>query len=330
VNLSLYQILTTGRIRTEVETSDQVRFQLPSLVLTLPIRRGLVFGIGYWSRFEGRGDVSIPQELEGGLQPYARYKRRLSLFTVPLTIAWRPLRWLSVAGELQVDRGSIKDEVANEFVEARYRTVFSNRDRYYRGISFGASMLMEAHPRVLIGGVFYSAIDYRFEDQYTYSNSEFDSLASGEFTLPPAWGIGVALGITGRWWLSSAYFSREAPEPSGFTYLDGQLTDEYLFSVGLERRAVPSGGLLSRVSLMLGYYENRWHLQFPEGSDVVGRFVTLGLRFPMPGGPGAIDLSIELGQIGSMDDNIVDERMAKFGLGLGLSEIWGRREEEKH
>jgi hypothetical protein len=116
---------------------------------------------------------------------------------------------------------------------------------------------------------------------------------------------------------------REAPDPVGFRQLS--LRDERLIAFGIERQRAANGGFLSRIPLRFGYCEDQWHLEFPTGEGVTARFVTFGTGLSFPGAPGGIDLSLEFGQVGSIDDNGIDERVMRVGVSLNVSEPWSRR-----
>ncbi|HUV37915.1 MAG TPA: hypothetical protein VMX58_13350 [Patescibacteria group bacterium] len=330
VTFSLFEVTNLSRIRTEEKSASQNRFQLPSIMIAIPLRDGLVFGLGYRTRFQGWGDFSYERDVAGVSNPLDIYKLRSTLFTAPLSLSWRVTDRIRVAGELQIERGSINDELAVYFPEEEYfGSVLSRRDRSFSGTSWSASVLIAVHPRIRIGAVFDDRVSYTVNQDITYSREEFDSSVSYDFELPPAFGAGVALGITDRWWITSNYWAREAPEPAGFSQLEGSLQDERLIAFGLERRRSAAGGFFSRIPLRFGYYENRWHLEFPAGEGVTARFVTLGTGLQVPGGPGSVDISLELGQIGSIDNNGIDERVMRIGVGLNVSEPWSRRKPGK-
>lgn len=82
--------------------------------------------------------------------------------------------------------------------------------------------------------------------------------------------------------------------------------------------------------LRLGYYEDRWHVEIPDGSRVVSRFFSVGSGFGMPGGPGGIDVTLEFGKIGSVSDNAIDEKVFRVGIGMSLTEKWTKRRVERH
>jgi hypothetical protein len=328
VTFSIAEVLELGSARAGDETAELSRFQLPQLMLAVPIRPGLVFSLGYATNFMGKGDFAYPSYVEDVPIHYDVYKHRSSLFTAPLALAWKARDWLNVAAAFELERGMIRNDIDIEFYEQNYSDAESSRSRSFSGESFSVALLARIHPRLYIGGLWDHEVEYEVDESITYTRSEFDTNRLWKTTLPGAFGVGASAGLTGRWWLSAQYWRREAPEPEGFPQLDGSIGEEYLIAVGLERRRISDGGFLSRLPLRLGYCQNRWHLEIPAGEPVISRFFTAGTSFSLPGGPGRIDLSLELGQIGSLDSNGADERMARLGIGFSLSEPWTSREVE--
>jgi hypothetical protein len=215
--------------------------------------------------------------------------------------------------------------VTIDFEEEGYLPSESKRNRIYSGTSWGFYLLITPLSRLSIGAGFDDRIGYDIDQELKFSYEEFNSMSVDEFILPAAYTVGVAAGITERWWVSSTFWNRGAPEPRGFEELDGSLGREWMIAFGLERRGSATGGFFSRRPLRIGYYQNTWHLEIPSGEGISSRFVTLGTGFPMPGGPGTLDISIEFGQIGSIDHNGIDEQVVRCGIGLNVSEVWSRR-----
>lgn len=329
VTFSVYEALGMHGIRSEEENVEQNRFQLPAVMVAVPLGKGFVCSVGYRTRFEGKGDFSLPGSLTDGQAPHVYYKRRSTLFTAPIALAWKAAGRFNIAGELQVERGSIVDDVSVDFEETGYGSADSKRSRHYSGTSWAVSMLLRVHSRVYLGAFLDDRVSYSVKEDFSYSREEFDSSASWEFELPPAYGVGAAVGLTERWWLTSSFWLRESPVPVGFRQFEGSLADEMLLAFGAERGRGETGGFFSRIPLRIGFYENRWHLEFPAGEQVKARFLTLGTGFRLPGGPGNVDLSVEFGQIGSIENNGLDERMIKVGVGINVSETWSRRRERR-
>jgi len=328
VTFSIVEVFEMGNVRAGDETAGLNRFQLPQLVIAVPVRPGLVFSLGYVTSFMGRGDFAYPSYVDEVPIHYEVYKHRSALFTAPLALSWKARDWLNVAASFELERGSIRNEVNIEFYEENYDYAEASRSRSFSGESFSIALLARIHPRLYVGGLWDHEVKYEVDETITYTRSEFDSNRLWKTTLPGAFGVGASAGLAERWWLSAQYWRREAPEPTGFPQLDGSIGEESLIAVGLERRGLGDGGFLHRIPLRLGYCQNRWHLEIPAGEPVTSRFFTAGTSFSLPGGPGRIDFSFELGQIGSLDANGADERMARIGIGFNLSEPWSSREED--
>lgn len=330
VTFSLFEVLSFSRIGYDDIKSDQTRFQMPIVNLAVPLRKGLVFGLGYRTRFEGKADFSYPREFETTPAPNEQYKLNSSLFTTPLILAWRPVSWLRISGELQIERGSIKDEVSVYFDDPLYNSVSSIRTRSFSGTSWALSMLLRAHPRLWIGGSYDEGIEYSVDEQIKHTLSSLNQSSSWDFSLPAAVSAGFGAGMTDRWWITGSYWRREGPEPTGFAQLDGAIGDENLIAFGVERKGSVSGGLFSRIPVRAGFYRNQWHLEFPQGKPVISNFFTLGSGFPLPGGPGDLDFTLEFGKIGSATDNGIDEKVFRLGISMSFSESWTKRKIDRH
>ena len=326
MTFSMVEAVGFSNIQSDDTTAYENRFQLPSVMIGVPLRKGLVLGVGYRTRFEGKADFSLEQPIAGSPTAREIFEHRSSLFTVPLSIAWRATTWARVAGMLQLERGSIKDNSRIDFTATNYQAAESRRERSFSGTSWGVSALVQVHPRLSLGAGMNNSIGYDVDETFTYTRAKLDSVSpQWRFTLPSSWEIGAALGITDRWWLSSHFWQRGAPAPDGFPQLAGSVGDERLISFGIERRPSAAGGFFAKAPLRLGFYEDCWHLEYPAGHPVRSRFVTFGSGFSLPGGPGAIDVSFEFGQIGSTGDNGISERVFRIGFGVSASEEWSTR-----
>ncbi|MCX5752594.1 MAG: hypothetical protein NTW97_02975, partial [Candidatus Krumholzibacteria bacterium] len=325
LTFSLVEILSVTNVRSGSVAAYENRYQLPSVMLGVPVRKGLVLGIGYQTEFIGKGDFSFDSPIDSTATAHETYRHRSGLFDVPLSIAWRPVSWARVAGAYRLERGSIKDDYRVDY----YSSVESKRMRSFSGDSWSGSVILNVHPRLSLGLGWKSAIAYEGEETFKYSRAEFDSVAAWRFKVPYSWDVGAACGISEQWWLSAHFWRRGAPETRGFEQLAGSIGEERLVALGVEKRSGRAGGLFTRIPLRLGFYENRWHFEYPAGRPVKSRFVTFGTAFDLPGGPGAIDLSFEIGQIGSVADNGMDERVFRMAFGLSASETWSKRKTER-
>lgn len=336
ITFALFQRVSMSEAVYGSNESYQNRYQLPSALVAAPLVKGLVFSIGYRTRFQGVADFSIPGEIEtpdyiSVPTPLESYELDSSLYTVPIGLSWKAHDRIRLAGEIQIERGSIRDRVSVDFNNSDYGAAYSERKRTFSGTSWGLSFLLEAHRRLFLAGSVDGVVDYSVSEYIDNSREEFNSSDSWDFELPPSFAGGIYAGITDRLWFSSTYWTREAPGTRGFEQLEGALRDETLIAFGLERtRGGGEEGFFSRIPLRIGYYENVWHLENPAGESIKSRFFTMGSGLELPGGPGSLDYSFEFGKIGSNDTNGIEEKVLRFTLSISVSEEWKRRKVVKH
>jgi hypothetical protein len=337
ITLSITERVHMSNVAYQDEESHQNRFAFPSAIIAAPLIEGLVFSIGYRTRFTGRADFSLPGDLVGkpdyssASPPTEEYELDSSLYSIPLGLSWKINDRISIGGELQIERGSIRDGITIVFDNYNYGTSYSERKRIFSATSWAFSFLARPHSRFFIAGVIDGQIDYSVNEYITHSRSDFNSSDSWDFTLPPAYSFGVAAGLSERWWVTSTFWQRAVPDATGFSEFEGALGSERLVALGLERRFNNESSFwLSRIPLRMGYYENIWHMELPIDNPVKSRFFTLGSGFGIPGGEGALNYAFEFGKVGSSDSNGIEETVFRFSVSLGVSEAWGRRMIEKH
>jgi len=311
-------------------------YQLPAVVVAFPLAEGLVFNMGYRTRFEGRVDFEVPADVSGPSYGWSgsaieEYSHNGSLYSVPIGVAWKIHERLSLESEIHLERGSIRDKVTENFQNEDYRVINSELDRNFSATSWGVSILAKLHSRLMVGATYDAEINYSVNERIDYSLAELNNKSSYNFSLPPAYTLSLAAGISERWWITSALWMREAPEAEGFEQFEGALGEERMFAIGLERqRGNGEGSFFARIPLRIGYYEDHWHIEIPQGEPVISRFVTFGSGLKLPGGPGSLNFSFEFGKIGSNDSNGIEENVMRVNLSVNLSEAWKMREEKKY
>jgi hypothetical protein len=330
VTLTVQQLISSSRVNFLDYTSKQTRYQVPSFTVSFPMRNGLVVTSGYRSRYYGRADFAYQRDVAGAPTSFENYKLDSSLWMIPVIVAWKPFDALRVAGEMQFNLGSVIDKVNVWFDDENYRNSEAKRQRNYSGLSWGASMLWEVHPRLWLGCNIDGAVDYTVEEVVENTVSALDTTVTFDYTLPLAWTVGIAVNPIGRWWLSSSYWMRAAADPTGFPQLEGSMRDETHLGVGIEYRAGSEGHVLNQLPIRLGFYTDTWHLQFPPGQDVRSTFFTLGSAIPLGSRAGSIDFTLEYGRTGSKADNFIEENIFRIGLSFSVAEPWSRRKDTRH
>ena len=330
VTLTFQQVLSASRVYFLEDISKQTRYTVPSFTVSFPVREGLVVTAGYRARYIGRADFAYSIDIEGAPPGFQNYKLDSNLFMIPVIAAWKPFNTLRVAGEAQFNLGSVIDKVNVWFDDLNYINIDSKRRRSYTGISWGAAVLWEAHPRLWLGCNIDGAVDYLVEEVIENTVSELDTTFTYDYALPLAFDIGFAANPYGRWWLSASYWMRPAADPVGYSQLEGNVGDEKHIGFGIERRASREGHVFNQMPVRLGFYMDTWHIQFPGGQEVTSMFLTAGSAIPMGNRPGAIDFTLEFGRTGSKEENFVEENIFRFGLSFSVAEPWSKRKTEKH
>lgn len=145
--------------------------------------------------------------------------------------------------------------------------------------------------------------------------------------MPQGFGAGVVLQKNEQWalgvdfnWMQWSKFAREGVTES--------LQNSWLVSTGAEFTPKHSSisGYFSRVTYRIGgFYEHGFiNLSGNDGKDhsinKVG--VTAGLSLPLPKTPSKVNIAFEVGQYGTREGGLIQERYAKMNVGISVFEHW--------
>jgi opacity protein-like surface antigen len=336
VTLGLNQRFYYGSAVYGENEASRNNYQLPAVLVAFPVLDGLVFNLGYRTRFEGKVDFTVPASVEGPEYGWSgsaveEYSHNGSLYSVPLGVAWKINDRISVEGELHLERGSIRDKVTENLQNPDYGIAVSEMERNFSATSWGFALQAMPHRRLKVGAIYEAEINYSVNERIDHTLQQLNSRSSFDFNLPAAYGLGLSAAVSDRWFLTASYWHREAPAVAGFSQFENALGAESLFSAGIERRSsAGKGSFLSRTPLRIGYYEDWWHLEIPTGEPVISRFVTFGSGIDLPGGPGSLDFSFAFGRIGSEDANGLEENVIRMNLSVNVSEAWKGRERKRY
>jgi len=139
-----------------------------------------------------------------------------------------------------------------------------------------------------------------------------------DIPLPFSYGIGVSLRAGPRWTFAVDMFT----QAWGTAALSVPTRDAVLYGVGIERShsQAPGASLWDRLAIRIGsYYHQTYYIVNGEGIDEWG--VTAGLSVPFSG-ENRLNLSLEYGERGKTENNLIMERIFRLTVGISLSEIW--------
>ena len=169
------------------------------------------------------------------------------------------------------------------------------------------------------------------EDQDTEIEYVIDTVAhiSGptHITMPQGFGVGVALQKGSDWavgadfnWMQWSKFAREGVTES--------LQNSWSVSVGAEftPRHTSVSGYFSRVAYRFGGFYEHGFISLP-GNDGVDYNInkvgaTVGLSLPLPKTQSKVNVAFEIGQYGTREGGLIEERYAKMNVGISVFEHW--------
>ena len=148
-----------------------------------------------------------------------------------------------------------------------------------------------------------------------------------KLTIPQGFGLGVTLQKNERWtigadfnWTQWSKFAREGKTQG--------LANSWCLSAGGEftPRHTSISGYFSRVTYRFGGFYEKGFVRLPGNDGVdyninkVG--VTAGMSFPLPRTLSKINLAVEVGQYGTHQGGLIQERYARMNVGISVFEHW--------
>ncbi len=245
--------------------------------------------------------------------------------------SFEPAEWISIGISGSLLFGSVTTESAISFPDnntlspARYQ-----KGDLYMGGSGRFGVAVKPSPGLTVGGVFETGGTLsreRSESTRLIDNNreliDTTMVSKSDLKLPPRIILGASY-QTGRFLLASdAIFHSwdkedfpTARPSSRFAAGVDRLPSESINASGFERWTFRLGG----------YYEQTYY-ELANGTGIDQMGLTLGARVPISqsghlNAGTALDLAVELGQRGSINNGLTQELYGKLWVQLGVSELW--------
>ncbi|MFO8086492.1 MAG: hypothetical protein R6T91_01630 [Bacteroidales bacterium] len=189
-------------------------------------------------------------------------------------------------------------------------------------LAFGATF----SSRSAVGG----RRDYLVESMKTTSQGLFaiyDTIAmdfgqQGDIVMPARLGGGVMFTKDGSWTLATDFTYENWENYESFGVKDS-LQNSFSAAVGFEisPKSTSVSPYWKKVQYRLGSSYRQSYLQLRETQ--LNQFgISFGFGFPVPGSSSTIDLGVEVGQLGTTDHDLIEEKYVKVSLGLSIFERW--------
>lgn len=147
----------------------------------------------------------------------------------------------------------------------------------------------------------------------------------GESVLPYTYGFGISWEKKNKLLLAADFMFDNW---SSFTYLgkSDNLTDKVKASFGMEyiQTSNSLSNYLKLVHYRVGFRYNKMGLQF-NNNDLAEYAISVGFGLPLRKSATILNLGIEVGQNGTLESSLIQERFIKVALGISIKESWFRK-----
>ena len=315
------------------------RTYVPDVRVAVPLRKGeLALSAGFkvergtW--WQTRVDTTWAVWSDT-LSGNAQFERQGSVFKVPLSIAWRPAPGLSGAVSLNLERGSLRETLADYFTSPitptgvpYYRSVIAVSEDQFNGTSTTLAALWSPRPQINLG-LTWTGEHTVDATRKTETGGVADRTGTDfSITRPAELALGVSGRPGGRWELGADLRRqdwRKMAAPADWLAEAGwqdELVDELQFGFGVERRrGTERHGGWSNLPLRAGMGWHRWPYRVG-GHEIIETTFSVGTGFDLRGDGGQLDLALTYGQVGNEIDNGVSSRFVRLAVSVTGLEAW--------
>ena len=167
---------------------------------------------------------------------------------------------------------------------------------------------------------------YNFGDTVVNDTSSYSGQSTGKLKLPMSYSLGVMLVKNGKWSIGADY---TATKWSNFSSTPDVGLDSfvakgsYKFSVGGEFTPDINSirSYYSRITYRAGIYYGKDYLTF-QNTQLPVYGVTLGASLPFRRSLSHLHTSLDIGRIGTTDNNLIQETYVRFSLGMSFNDLW--------
>jgi len=276
------------------------------------------------------GNITDSYTGEGGL--YNAYVSAGAMF-------WKRLS-IGVQGNFYF--GNIEKKILRSFDNSNYRAVYSGSQMYLKGGNAKFGLQYEqpvAKTDKIVVGATYTLKTKLYGDNTDVSYAVLDevvdtlhySSSNGGYTgvdIPSEISVGISYTKADKWRMEFNYTYSNwkksgMDKTTGFSSVNFASTNSQSFNLAFE--ITPNRSdiryYMRRCSYRVGAYYTKENFTYL-GNNVTSMGVTLGASFPIFRWYNALNVAIEAGQTGKLQDNMIRERYIGFKVGLNVFDIW--------
>ena len=311
---------TGDRSRQTAEAySPGIQFALPVVKNRLSLTAGFsMYGSTRWDTAEDMTWTLPDTTVEGGIA----VTRQGTRFKVPLGVAWRIGKGLSVAGAVNLESGSVLEEYTEAFGSVAALANSKETKDLFTGTSYTLSALWVPNDRLHVGASWTPGYDLGVERTVKLVGVTARARSSWDMALPDEYRAGMQLRFTDRWQVGADVQYMPMTEFRGYPLWESEMEDEYTFGVGVERRkASERRAGMRNLPLRLGANMHRWGYRLG-GEPIDELTFSVGTGFALANDLGQLDLAFSYGIIGDLEKNGAESTVYRLGLSITGLEAW--------
>ncbi|MCF0167258.1 MAG: hypothetical protein HUJ93_01250 [Bacteroidales bacterium] len=228
----------------------------------------------------------------------------------------------------------------------RYSTAYFSTASAYRNITRGSDYVIRgwggkagiqySQPlgkdyKLTLGATYKLPSKLNTERTYTAyaKGSDTDTLASQitnfTYDIPSEIGVGFTIRKKDKWMAGFDYtrsdWSKTSFEATPGIDFAGTVAQNFNAGFEFTPNKYDIRYYMKRVTYRMGAYHNKSYMMLA-GEQINATGFTLGLSFPVFNRHTALSVALDLGQTGTLANNLIRERYVKINVGLNLFDIW--------
>lgn len=327
--LKRFSFGVSGYVTSDVNKSANVDARsngtsFSQLLFAFPLYKERVTGgVGYRGRYDSDGEF-ITSGVTSEDVPYNdHYERTGGLFAVPLGVGIDAGNYAKIGLFYALERGKIEETWLKEFPGTN-ADASSDRERVFRGHSFGAGFVSRPVPALSIGLTYESKIDYDVDVTEKFTSSSADTQSTESASMPARLALSTSFRLSHAITLFAGGSVCDFRKFEGLNFPEDRLAKEQIGSLGVEYRLGQS-----HVPLRGSFTFEQLPYTIPAGENIRRYAFAVGSGRIMRGGRGKVDVALQFANTGSVNTNTYSDRSVRFYLSITGSEDWKRKRDRR-
>jgi hypothetical protein len=320
-------------------TTNDINFDYLAFIFPVSKRIGFSFGLLPFS--DSGYDIQLFQDEENFGKVWHRYNGDGSLSKVYTGIGIRPFKFLSVGADFYYLFGTLTRNANVVFLEGSdfYTNQMFEQIRLRDfGMKLGLQTIIPFNDKksVTVGATyenkpsltsFHSLLAQKYLSFGT-SSSDIDTIKNvkeekGSITMPSSFGIGISYRNIDKLEINADYVYQAWSDARFFGEANPFLTDANKYSVGVEyipdKYSIRS--YFDRMAFRSGFRYEETYLNI-NGHHLADIGISFGIGLPVFRSYSMVNVSAEVGKMGTKEDNLVKENYFKMTLSVNLYDQW--------